>query len=223
MPRDEFPKKVQTAVAARAGYICSNPHCETPTSGPTEDPERALSIGVAAHITAASPKGPRYNETLTAKQRKAIDNAIWLCGKCGTLVDRDVDRYPEPVLREWKQIRENKAAAGLKGKTKYRRIADNEVLHGLTIGQSVALSALAEEFGCEVERNVRVQAGGGWFNFHAAVVRGEDLVAIEIYEFKGGGVPYFQVEHLGQVGSQARFDHFNKFILYVAVVSDVNP
>src|SRR5262249_49572254 len=57
----------------------------------------------------------------------------------------------------------------------YRRIEDSELRQWLTVGERVALRALADEFGCEVRTNVRVTAGDGWINFGAAVVRGEDL------------------------------------------------
>jgi hypothetical protein len=92
----------------------------------------------------------------------------------------------------------------------------------LTIGERGILYALEDEFGCEVRTNVRVSAGSGWINLHAAVVRDEDVVGIEVYEYKGGGFPYSHVQHIAEVGSSMKFDRFDKFILYVAVVSDVD-
>jgi len=74
--RDEFSEEVKRIAAARVGYRCSNPRCRKLTSGPKADSGRALSIGVAAHITAASPGGPRYDESLSAEQRSSIENAI---------------------------------------------------------------------------------------------------------------------------------------------------
>ena len=56
----------------------------------------------------------------------------------------------------------------------------------------------------------------------AAVIRGEDIVAIEVREYKAGGFPYFQIEHLAQVGSQMKLDRFQKFVLLVAVISEVD-
>ena len=93
----------------------------------------------------------------------------------------------------------------------------------LTVGELVAIHALSEEFGCEIAVNVSIPAGDGWINLHGAVVRGEDLVAIEIRENKGNGVPYFQIEHLIELGSTLRFHRFSKFVLYVAVVSEAPP
>ena len=37
------------------------------TAGPLDDPAKAVNIGVAAHITAASPGGPRFDDTLTSE------------------------------------------------------------------------------------------------------------------------------------------------------------
>jgi hypothetical protein len=50
---------------------------------------KPLILGVAAHITAASPDGPRYDQNLSSEQRKSPDNGIWLCQNCAKLVDND--------------------------------------------------------------------------------------------------------------------------------------
>src|SRR5437899_8109263 len=55
--RDEFSVGTKELLAKRVGYRCSNPECRQPTSGPQEDPAKVVNIGVAAHITAASPDG----------------------------------------------------------------------------------------------------------------------------------------------------------------------
>lgn len=107
--RDDFPVGMKETLAKRVGNKCSNPDCGQPTSGPHEDPAKVLNIGVAAHITAASPDGPRYDDTLTTDQRKAPDNGIWLCQNHGKLVDNDAVRYSVLLLREWKRIAERLA------------------------------------------------------------------------------------------------------------------
>lgn len=221
--RDEFSNGVKRTASARVGYRCSNPHCRKLTSGPEVDPARALSIGVAAHITAASPGGPRFDPSLSAEQRLSIENAIWLCQSCGTLVDRDCTKFTVDILRDWKQRAERSAAIELAAGTEFRAIAPSELRQELTIGELAAIRALSEEFGCEVTPNVSIPAGDGWINLHAAVVRGEDLVAIEIREHKGRGIPYFQIEHLIELGSKLKFHRFHKFVLYIAVISDASP
>jgi hypothetical protein len=114
--RDDFPEDVKRTVAARVGYRCSRPECRALTSGPQVDPSKALNIGVAAHITAASPGGPRYDLALTSEERRHANNAIWLCQNCGKLVDNDPVRFTEGDLRHWKQTAETQALA-LIGKT----------------------------------------------------------------------------------------------------------
>ena len=114
--REEFAEPVKRAVAGRVGSRCSNPDCRALTSGPQTDPDTAVNVGVAAHITAASPGGPRYDRDLTPDQRSGVENAIWLCQTCGKLVDNDPLRYTADVLREWKRHAEERAQAKV-GKT----------------------------------------------------------------------------------------------------------
>jgi hypothetical protein len=75
---DDFPESVKRVLASRAGSLCSRPECRAWTSGPQDDPGKALNVGVAAHITAASPGGPRYDPGLLPEQRSAAENGI--CG-----------------------------------------------------------------------------------------------------------------------------------------------
>jgi cellulose biosynthesis protein BcsQ len=64
-------------------------------------------IGEAAHIEAASPGGPRYNCNMTESERSSSSNAIWLCRNCSKLIDSDVEKYPVPLLKKWKNSVEN--------------------------------------------------------------------------------------------------------------------
>ena len=57
--RDDFTTQTRTVLARRVGMRCSNPNCRKLTSGPQKKADKALNIGVAAHITAASSDGPR--------------------------------------------------------------------------------------------------------------------------------------------------------------------
>jgi hypothetical protein len=107
--RDDFKRIVKDALARRAGMRCSNPKCRKPTSGPQEDGKAAINIGVAAHITAASSGGPRYNPVLNNEQRASIENAIWLCQNCAKLVDSDKNSYTVDILRRWKRQAEDTA------------------------------------------------------------------------------------------------------------------
>jgi hypothetical protein len=102
--RDEFSAKTKASLAARAGYRCSNLTCRRLTTRPAwQDTEGALNLGEAAHIYAASPKGPRYNASMTSDERKAIQNGIWLCKTCAKIIDSEPAAYPSEVLTVWKQ------------------------------------------------------------------------------------------------------------------------
>ena len=114
--RDDFTSKTKEILAKRVGFLCSNPTCNKHTVGPNSDEEKATSIGVAAHITAASVGGPRYDENLLEAERTYIKNGIWLCSSCSVLIDRDVERFPTELLIEWKTKAEDKIKAALEGK-----------------------------------------------------------------------------------------------------------
>jgi hypothetical protein len=57
---------------------------------------------MAAHICAAAPGGPRYDERQTSEQRKSADNGIWMCRLHGDAVDDKDSKYTVALLREWK-------------------------------------------------------------------------------------------------------------------------
>src|SRR5579864_232851 len=107
--RDEFKLESKDILAKRVGMRCSNPNCRQPTSGPQSDPLKVVNIGVAAHITAASTKGPRYDKTLSAESRRSIENGLWLCQNCAKLVDNDALHYPVDLLHRWKALSEEAA------------------------------------------------------------------------------------------------------------------
>ena len=115
--RDDFSLPIKDVLARRVGFRCSNPACRKPTSGPQEDPVKSINIGVAAHITAASPDGPRYDCRLSSDVRKDVKNGIWLCQDCAKLVDNDESRYPLEVLQRWKAISESAALRALENRS----------------------------------------------------------------------------------------------------------
>lgn len=102
MARDEFSPTTKRTLAVRAAHFCSNPHCLKLTAGPHSDETKSLTTGHAAHIHAASPRGPRYDINQTPAQRKAISNGFWLCRECGDIVDKDDAPHSPTLLRQWK-------------------------------------------------------------------------------------------------------------------------
>ncbi len=107
--RDNFHPKIVRTLAMRSSYICSNPGCRYLTLAPSPgDPENIIFLGVGAHITAASPGGPRYDPTLTAAQRSSIENGIFLCQACAAMIDKNGGRdFPVELLRRWKSAHED--------------------------------------------------------------------------------------------------------------------
>jgi len=100
--RHNFTLETTRKLCDRVGSECSNPACRASTKGPHSDGEKAISVGMACHIHAAAPGGPRYDPAQTEEERRSIHNGIWLCRTCGTLVDTDEDRFPAPLLRAWR-------------------------------------------------------------------------------------------------------------------------
>lgn len=113
MARDSFPPSVLTKLRGRVANRCSNPDHRVPTSAPGPGDDAVNNIGVAAHIHAASPGGPRYDEGMSPQQRRSISNALWLCASCATMIDRDTEKYTPDLLRAWKAQAEQAAAAEL--------------------------------------------------------------------------------------------------------------
>jgi hypothetical protein len=113
--RDDFTQKTIEILAHRAGYRCSYPDCRLPTRGAASDDDGTINIGVAAHITAASPAGPRYDSSLTSEQRKHHSNGIWLCETHAKLVDSDETHFTVEMLVSWKQSAEQAAFKALVG------------------------------------------------------------------------------------------------------------
>jgi hypothetical protein len=111
--RDDFQERVKRVAAQRAGSRCSSPDCGALTCGPQDDPAASVNVGVAAHITAASSGGPRYNPALSPEDRKSPENAIWLCQSCAKRVDNDQKRFTESTLRGWKTTGEAKARSSV--------------------------------------------------------------------------------------------------------------
>src|SRR5262245_36576188 len=111
--RDEFTKATIELLARRVAYRCSNPSCSRPTMGPDNTGSSWVNVGVAAHITAASPGGPRFAPMLSSEERRSPLNGIWLCQTCSKLVDSDEARFSTDVLQNWKQRAELSAINAL--------------------------------------------------------------------------------------------------------------
>ena len=99
--RDNFKSSTKIRLRERVNGICCR--CRGATLGAHTDPTKgAVNVGVAAHICAAAPGGPRYDKKMTPAQRSHFDNGIWLCQSCSTFIDKDTDSFTPSFLRAWK-------------------------------------------------------------------------------------------------------------------------
>lgn len=129
--RDDFKADVKELLAKRVGMKCSNPNCRRPTSGPQENPKKVLNIGVAAHLSAASKGGPRYDHIMSPDERRSGANGIWLCQTCAKLIDNDPLRYDLDLLRRWRHLSEEAARLDIEAPVnaeRIGRITDQELI-----------------------------------------------------------------------------------------------
>jgi len=126
--RDDFSQATKDLLANRVGWKCSNPNCRKATRGAGAGKSDIINIGVAAHITAASKGGPRYDENMIPQERKSSENGIWLCQSCSKLIDADVKRYTVAMIKKWKELSEQMAVLELEEKSVYRVSEDTELI-----------------------------------------------------------------------------------------------
>lgn len=126
--RNDFSSTIKRLLAQRAGYTCSYPGCNKITSFPSSSDEyKAINNGVACHITAAAPNGPRFDSSLSEEERSSLFNGIWMCTEHSFLIDKDECSYSVSELREWKKNHED------------------EIKHLNLFAQCIALDELLEE------------------------------------------------------------------------------
>jgi len=130
--RDEFSKETKDIVAKRVGLRCSNPNCRRPTSGPQAHPRKTVNIGVAAHITAASHGGPRYDDKMSPEERCGSENAIWLCQNCAKLIDNDTTHYTADLLRRWRRLSEEAAMLSIETPSATSTTSDEDLIRFYT-------------------------------------------------------------------------------------------
>jgi len=125
--RDNFKPSTKRILAERVAWRCCFPNCGKITIGPSSDnPEKSINLGEAAHIHAAAEKGPRYDKDMSPEARKSINNGIWMCRHHAKFIDDDYVEYSSETLKKWKQIAERSAYDNLK------KGHENTLCHGET-------------------------------------------------------------------------------------------
>jgi len=131
-----FDRPVAEMAAFRAAYICSNPECNCLTAGPAlSKPGLKTKIGEAAHIVGEGATSARHRADVDVA---ALDNAIWLCASCHTIIDKNNgDGYPETHLRNWKKAHEKMVGMLVRSHRTPFPVLIQKTLHG-SIAQDVA-------------------------------------------------------------------------------------
>lgn len=111
--RDNFTQEASRRLRDSAGNVCSFPGCHVHTHGASATGDGVVNLGVACHIKAAAPGGPRFDVRQTSHERKHIDNAIWMCQTHSRLIDADESNYSVDDLLAWKREAEVRANAQL--------------------------------------------------------------------------------------------------------------
>lgn len=139
--RDNFSTKTKEILAKRVAWQCSFPGCRRITVGAGhKDNTAVINLGEASHIYAASPQGPRYDESMSQDERKSIDNGIWLCKHHARIIDSDFYNYSPETLKQWKKLAEKETFKSLEN-------FDREVLPDIpttfiSLGKSIVLNAV---------------------------------------------------------------------------------
>ena len=123
--RDDFTTSTKLRLERQAGNRCSNPGCRQLTSGAMSDVSDVIKIGVAAHICAAAPGGPRYDGDMTIGQRRSAENGIWLCEKCARFVDSKDPKFTVELLKDWKYQRASETFRSVTERAPFETAAKN--------------------------------------------------------------------------------------------------
>ena len=102
-----IPLKQQKLVCLKSGNRCAMPDCrkELVLDGTKNDPPAI--IGIIAHIKGEKPGSPRYDPSMTPKERNSCENLILICGDCHTKIDNQPNTYTAEKLYKIKHEHEN--------------------------------------------------------------------------------------------------------------------
>ena len=102
-----FRKRTIQQLAEATDYCCAR--CSLKTSYFDSEKNKRFGYGRAAHAVAASPGGPRFDDTYTVEQLKAAENGVHLCANCSDLVDKLIEKFTVDDLRQMQVTAEAKA------------------------------------------------------------------------------------------------------------------
>lgn len=102
-----FKKRTIQQLAEATDNYCAR--CSQKTSYFDSEQNKRIGFGRAAHAVAASPGGPRFDDTYTVEQLKAAENGIHLCANCADLVDKLIDKFTVDDLQQMQVAAEVRA------------------------------------------------------------------------------------------------------------------
>lgn len=211
--RDNFLKDTVRELAGRAGHACSNPDCRLPTSGAAiGDEGKVVIVGVAAHIKAAAPGGPRYDPLQTSEERRHASNGIWLCTAHAKQIDDDAKHFTVEKLKAWKQEAERRSALAILT----LQVPDENAV--LRPGVEQAANELANRLGLSPQDNLLTvtarllqAATRDLTAFVEALKSPVNVIPLDLRLIEGQQFTSFQVEGLAAV-----IGTFNEIVLVAA-------
>lgn len=102
MARKAIDKDILRELYLKSGNICAFPNCLHPIMN-----SEGVYVAQICHIEAASPKGQRFNKSLTDDQIASYENLLLMCYRHHKETD-DVTKFPVEKLREIKKSHEAK-------------------------------------------------------------------------------------------------------------------
>lgn len=96
----QYKPSVVRRLDTLSGNECAYPNCSKKLIA--EDGKSIVSK--ICHIAAASPEGPRYDDSMTDDERRGFDNLILLCDEHHVMIDNKENEnlFPTSLLKQWK-------------------------------------------------------------------------------------------------------------------------
>lgn len=99
---DRISSKVQKILCTRSGNRCANPECRKILVVDKTDSDIESLVAQMAHIAGEKEGSPRYDNTMTTKERNSYANLIFVCGNCHKMIDDQPNTYTVEKLHEMK-------------------------------------------------------------------------------------------------------------------------
>lgn len=102
----QIPLRDQKILCTRSGNRCANPECRKILVINSTKSDRESLVAQMAHIKGEKPGAPRYDSSMSDKQRNSYENLILLCNVCHKMIDDQYNTFTVEKLYEMKQNHE---------------------------------------------------------------------------------------------------------------------